>query len=115
MSKRSSSENKRTRSSVKTLEEINTILKEHKEELRKRYRIKEIGVFGSYVRGEQKKRGSDIDILVEFEEGEIPDLFKFIEMERYLSRLLRKKVDLVRKKVIRPELKEIVLKEVVYI
>lgn len=101
--------------SVKSLQEINKILREHKEEVKKRYKIKEIGVFGSYVRGEQKKRGSDIDILVEFEEGEIPDLFKFIEMERYLSRLLGKKVDLVRKKVIRPELKDIVLKEVVYI
>lgn len=98
-----------------SLREINAILKQHKEELNEKYKIKEIGVFGSYVRGEQKKRGSDVDILVEFNEEDIPDLFKFIEMEMYLKKLLKKKVDLVRKGGIRPELKDIVLKEVIYL
>ena len=97
---------------MRSFEEINVILKEHKEELYKKYKVKEIGVFGSIVRGEQKKR-SDIDILVEFEE--VPDLLKFINMERYLTRLLRKKVDLVEKTAIRPELKDIILGEVVYV
>ena len=69
-------------------------------------------MFGSIIRGEQKKR-SDIDILVEFEE--VPDLLKFINMERYLTRLLKKKVDLVEKTAIRSELKEIILNEVIYI
>jgi len=53
---------------MKTIEEIKRMLKEHKEELRDRFKVKEIGVFGSYVRGEQKRKGSDIDVLVEFEE-----------------------------------------------
>ena len=97
---------------MRSFEEINVILKEHKEELYKKYKVKEIGVFGSIVRGEQKKR-SDIDILVEFEE--VPDLLKFINMERYLTRLLKKKVDLVRKEALRPELKDIILSEVVYV
>jgi predicted nucleotidyltransferase len=92
--------------------EIKERLNEHKEELYKKYRIKEIGIFGSFVRNEQKKR-SDLDILVEFEE--VPDLLRFIEIERYLGRLLRKKVDLVEKTSIRPQLEEIILKEVVYI
>lgn len=96
------------------LEEIKEILKKYKEDIVREYKVKEIGIFGSYVRGEQKKR-SDVDILVEFNEDDIPDLLKFIEMERYLKRLLRKKVDLVRKGGIRPELKTIVLKEVVYL
>lgn len=94
------------------INEINEILKEHKEELYRKYRVKEIGVFGSFIRGEQKKR-SDLDILVEFEE--VPDLLKFIELERYLSRLLKKKVDLVEKTALRPKLKELILNEVVYI
>jgi hypothetical protein len=97
---------------MNSLKDINEILKEHKEELYKKYKVTEIGVFGSVVRGEQKKR-SDIDILVEFEK--VPDLLKFINLERYLSRLLKKKVDLVRKKAIRPELKNVILSEVVYI
>ena len=95
-----------------SIKEINEILKAHKEELYQKYSVVEIGVFGSIVRGEQKRR-SDIDILVEFEK--VPDLLKFINLERYLSRLLKKKVDLVSKKAIRPELKDMILSEVVYI
>ncbi|OHE58264.1 MAG: nucleotidyltransferase [Thermodesulfovibrio sp. RBG_19FT_COMBO_42_12] len=97
---------------MKTVEEIKEILKEHKEEVSRKYKVSEIGIFGSFVRGEQKKR-SDLDILVEYEE--IPDLLEFVNLERYLQRLLRKKVDLVRKEAIRPELKDRILKEVVYI
>jgi hypothetical protein len=76
--------------------------------------VNEIGIFGPFVRGEQKKR-SDIDILVEFEPRNIPGLLKLIEMEIYLEKLLRKKVDVVIKSGIRPELKKYVLKEVIYI
>ncbi|MEW6417259.1 MAG: nucleotidyltransferase family protein [Nitrospirota bacterium] len=99
---------------TKSIEEVKNILKEHKEEVSRKYKVSEIGIFGSLVRGEQRKR-SDIDILVEFDQGNIPGLLKFIEMERYLEKLLRKKVDLVRKGGIRPELRKIILKEVVYI
>lgn len=76
---------------------INELLKAHKEDLYRKYKVIEIGVFGSFVRDEHKKR-SDIDILVDFEE--VPDLLKFINLERYLSRLLKKKFDLVSKKAI---------------
>jgi predicted nucleotidyltransferase len=99
---------------TKSIEEVKNILKEHKEEVSRKYKVSEIGIFGSFVRGDQKKR-SDLDILVEFDEENIPSLLKLIEMERYLQRLLRKKVDLVMKSSIRPELKDIILKEVVYI
>ncbi len=97
-----------------TLEDVKKILKEHKAEVCRKYRVNEIGVFGSFVRGEQKKR-SDIDILVEFEPRNIPGLIMLSEMERYLQRLLKKKVDVVIKSGIRPELKKGILKEVVYI
>jgi len=94
------------------LDDIRRLLKEHKKEVRRKYRVIEIGVFGSYVRGEQKER-SDIDILVSF--SGIPDVFKYIELEEYLKRLLHRKVDLVRKEAIRPELKKRILKEAVYV
>jgi uncharacterized protein len=94
------------------LDDIRRVLKEHKTEVRRKYRVLEIGVFGSYVRGEQKER-SDIDILVSF--SGIPDVFKYMELEEYLKRLLRRKVDLVRKEAIRPELKKRILKEAVYV
>jgi predicted nucleotidyltransferase len=100
------------RKSVKSIEEAKAVLKEHKAQVAQKYRVSEIGIFGSFVRGQQKKR-SDIDILVDF--SEIPDLLKFIELERYLQKLLRKKVDLVDKQGIRPQLKDIIMKEVIYI
>ena len=101
-------------SNMKTIDEIKEILEKHKEEVSQKYKVREIGIFGSFVRGEQKKR-SDIDILVEFADKDIPGLLKLSEMERYLAKLLRKKVDLVIKSGIRPELKKGILKEVVYI
>lgn len=97
---------------MKTFIEVRKVLEGHKEEMRQRFKIKEIGVFGSFVQEEQKKT-SDVDILVEFEE--VPDLFRFLELEIYLEGLLELKVDLVRKKAIRKELREAILNEVVMI
>ncbi len=68
--------------------------------------IKKAGIFGSYARGEQKKR-SDVDIL-----ARIPkkvNLFDFIGIKQELEDVLNKKVDLVDYKCIRPELKKSIL------
>ncbi len=97
---------------MQSLEEIEKKLNAHKKELKEKYKIKEIGIFGSYVRKEHAKK-SDIDILVEFKE--LPDLLKFIELERNLSKLLKNKVDLVEKTSIKTRLKDIILGEVAYI
>lgn len=97
---------------AKTLDEITKILKEHKKEICEKYKVKEIGIFGSFVRGDQRK-SSDVDILVEFEET--PDVFDLIDLEDYLQELLKREVDVVRKRVIRPELRGVILKEVVNI
>ncbi|MEJ5228280.1 nucleotidyltransferase family protein [Thermodesulfovibrio sp.] len=99
---------------VKTLKEIRTILETLKPELVKKYKIKEIGVFGSWVRGEQKKN-SDIDILVEFEENSGISLFDFIEIEDYLRKKVGIKVDLVEKKALKPHIGENILREVIYL
>ena len=94
---------------MKSLNEIREILKQQKEFLKKKYKIKEIGIFGSYVRGEQTHT-SDVDILVEF--YETPDFLTFLEIERFLEELLGVKVDLVRKSALRKEIYEQVLQEV---
>ncbi len=99
---------------MKTFEQIKSTLAEHKEELRQKYKIKEIGVFGSFVRGEQKKQ-SDIDILVEFEETANLSLLDFIGIENYLSDILAIKVDLVEKHTLKPRIGKHVLEEVVNI
>ena len=97
---------------MKTLEEIKTILTEHKEELRQKYRVKEIGIFGSFVKGRQRKR-SDIDILVEFDEP--VTLFEFMDLEEFLGKILEARVDLVSKRALKPRIGEYILKEVVHL
>jgi hypothetical protein len=97
---------------MKDIDTLKAILERHKEELKERYHVRELGIFGSYVRGEAGEE-SDVDILVEFEE--VPGLLKFIELEEHLSELLGVKVDLVRKKSVREELKGSILEEVVMI
>ena len=95
---------------MKTLQSIRKVLVMHKQELKKKYKIRELAIFGSYARGEQKKT-SDVDILVDFDK--VPDLLTVMNMERYLEELLGTKVDSVRKSAIRPELKNTILKEAV--
>jgi len=97
---------------MKTLKEIEKILKENKAILAERFKVKEIGIFGSYVRGEQKEK-SDVDILVSFYEP--ISLLKLVSLENFLSVLTGVKVDIVPKEDIRPELKERILEEVIYL
>ena len=78
--------------------------------LSKRYKVKSLGVFGSYVRHEQSV-DSDIDILVAFKE--IPSLFKFIELENYLTDIIKIKVDLVMQDALKPRIGQRILREVV--
>jgi len=85
-------------------------LRQNMPELERRYKVKKLGVFGSYIRGEQHK-GSDLDLLVEFNDP--PGLLKFIEMEYYLSDLLGIKVDLVMKDTLKPTIGKRVLSEVI--
>ncbi|MHA1580746.1 MAG: nucleotidyltransferase family protein [Candidatus Freyarchaeota archaeon] len=98
----------------KSIDEIREILKQHKRQLKEKFGIREIGIFGSYIRGEQKE-DSDIDILVEFQPDAEMDLIKFVELEEYVSELVGTKVDLVMKSALKPRIGKRVLKEVVYI
>jgi uncharacterized protein len=97
---------------MQTLDKLKNILALHKDELKEKYKVREIGIFGSYVRAEQKKK-SDVDVLVTF--YETIDLFSFVELENYLSDILGIKVDLVMKDGIKPRLKERILSEAVYV
>lgn len=95
----------------RTFAEVKEILKKNKGVLRERFKVKEIGIFGSYVKGEQKEE-SDLDILVEFESP--VSLFEFMDMEEYLKKTLGVNVDLVSKKALKPRIGKHVLEEVVY-
>lgn len=97
---------------MKTLSEIKEIISRNKLILKKRYKVNEIGIFGSYARGEPKK-GSDIDILVELEEP--VSLLQLVSLENFLRDILKMKLEVIPKKDIREELKDKILKETVYI
>lgn len=97
---------------MKTLEEIQQWLIQNKSLLQERYKVRELGVFGSYVRQEQTET-SDVDVLVEF--SETPSLLKFVNLENYLSDNLGVKVDLVHKAGLKPRIGERILAEVVYL
>jgi len=97
---------------MNSLEEIKQKISEHKEILKEKFAVKEIGIFGSYVRGEYEE-ASDLDILVEFNKP--IDFFKFLDLEEYLEGLLDVKVDLVMKKVLKPAIGKCILNEVVYV
>ncbi len=92
--------------------EIREIIKRHKEDLQEKYGVRSIGIFGSYVRGDQTE-GSDVDILVELEKP--VGFFRFLELEEYLEKITGLNVDLVTKKALKPTIGKYILEELVAI
>ena len=94
------------------LQKIKEIIKQDKKQLEVNYKVKKIGIFGSYIRGKSSSK-SDLDILVEFTEP--IGLFKFMDLEDHLQKKLQVKIDLVSKKALRPYIGKYILKKVKYI
>ncbi|MFC1770602.1 nucleotidyltransferase family protein [Candidatus Margulisiibacteriota bacterium] len=90
-------------------EKIKKVLLKIKPIISKKYNVNAIGIFGSYVRQEQKK-DSDLDILVDF--SKTVGLFKFLELEEYLSENLNLKIDLVSKGALKLNIGKNILNEV---
>lgn len=97
---------------MKTFQEIKKILTENAGKIRGDYKVRRLGIFGSFIRGEQKE-DSDVDILVTFEEP--ISLLKLVNFENYLQDIIGIKVDVIPENNIRPELRDIILNEVSYI
>ena len=96
---------------VITKEEILENLKSIKRELKSNYKVETIGLFGSYVSNSQTAT-SDIDFLVEFNEK--ADLIDLIALSRFLEKLFNTKVDVISKPSLKEDIKQQVLKEVIY-
>jgi predicted nucleotidyltransferase len=92
------------------LSEIRNLLRRELPSLAERYGVRSLGLFGSYVRRENRP-DSDLDVLITFET--VPSLLKFIELEDHLSDLLGVKVDLVLKEALKPRIGRRVLEEVI--
>ena len=95
---------------MKPIDEIQDRIRKLMPILRDKYSVTELGVFGSYTRGDQKA-DSDLDILVSFEET--PSLFTFIELENFLSDRLGVDVALVMRKALKHNLEKPILDEVI--
>lgn len=91
------------------LEDLTKKLRADLPQLRERWGVRSLGVFGSYVRGEQRP-GSDLDLLVEFD-GRPLSLLRFVELEQHLSDLLGIKVDLVEPDTLKPAIGRRILEE----
>ena len=92
-----------------TLDRLLSRLRVHLPDLSARYQIASLGIFGSYIRGEQRP-DSDLDLLVEFREP--PSLLQFIRLENELSDVLGMDVDLVMKSALKPAIGRHILEEV---
>jgi predicted nucleotidyltransferase len=88
-------------------------IRDHRPEIARRFRVEQLGVFGSVSRGEDTS-SSDVDILVRFEEGE-KTFDNYMELKFYLEELLEREVDLLTFESIHPLMKERILREAVYV
>jgi len=89
--------------------EIKRILGENSYYIKRTFHVDEMGVFGSFVRGDQKK-DSDIDILVSFKKG-YKDFFNYIRLKYYIEELLGRRIDLVMKDALKPRLRQKIINE----
>lgn len=92
--------------------EIVDIIRSSKPEIESRFGVRRLGLFGSYARGQERKR-SDIDILVSFNRD--IDLFEFIDLREFLEARLYGKVDLVMESALKPAIGKRILAEVEYV
>ena len=97
---------------MENLKTIKKLVAEKRNLLRQKYGIKKIAVFGSYARGDAKPQ-SDVDVLVEYLTP--PNIFEFLKLEQFLTRLFGKEVDLVTPKALKPLIKQRILREAVYL
>ena len=93
-------------------DEILEILEAVRGEVKQRYKAEIRGIFGSYARGDDREQ-SDIDVLVDFQEG--ADLFDFVGVCLFLEEKLRCNVDIVPQSSLREEIKPYVLQETIYL
>ncbi|KAA3599339.1 MAG: nucleotidyltransferase [Calditrichaeota bacterium] len=97
---------------MKNLKEIRRVLQNEKPFLIQKYGIKDIKIFGSFVRGEQNSK-SDLDILIDLEKPVKMDLIGLIELENYLSDLINIKVEISIKENLKQRIGKHILREAI--
>jgi predicted nucleotidyltransferase len=107
--------NTAVKSSDKKAEDVayfSKLIRQHLQKITQKYNVSYLGIFGSYIHGEQKE-DIDLDILVEFSKE--PDILEFIGLKQELSEILGIEVGLVMKSALKPRIGKRVLEEVVQV
>ena len=94
------------------IEELKGAISALRDQIRQQHKADLVGIFGSYARGEQRE-GSDLDILVDFRQG--ADLLDLVGLGLFLEEKLGVPVDIVPRDALRPEIRERVLAETLYL
>jgi len=92
--------------------ELLTLLRQHEPELKRRFGVARIGIFGSFARGEERP-DSDVDILVVFQKGK-KTFDNFMGTKFYLEEIFERRVDLVTEAALKPLIRDPILKNVLY-
>ncbi len=96
---------------MKTRVEIISLLSQHKDELTKRFKVRAIGLFGSYAREEQGPE-SDVDILVDVD----PSIgLEFVSLAETIEQLLGLPVEIVSSRAIKPKILEFIQQDLIYV
>jgi uncharacterized protein len=93
--------------------DVRHILMSNASYLKEAFYVKELGIFGSFVNGKQKK-SSDVDVLVVFDKGH-KDFFNYMRLKSSIEVLVGRKVDLMIKEAVKPRLKDKIFSEVEYV
>ena len=88
------------------------LLKKHEQTIRQKFHVKKIGIFGSFARNEENET-SDIDILVGFDPG-FKTFDNYMQLKYFIEDVFGRSVDLVTVAALKPQLKENILREVIY-
>lgn len=97
---------------MKDLTELKGLLHDQAPHLAEEYGVRVIGVFGSYVRDEQRPE-SDLDVLIELDRPPKISLIGLVELEQYLSEVLGVRVDTAIRKNLKKRMGERILGEVI--
>ena len=95
-----------------TRDDVLTTLREHKQELRERFGVTELALFGSFARNQATEK-SDIDVLVTFDEP--PNFKRYFGAIVYLEDLFGRHVDMATENEIRSEIRPYVQREVIHV
>lgn len=101
-----------TSKSVKTREEVISVLRALRRQVHENFKADLVGVFGSYARGEAHSE-SDVDVLTRFHEG--ASMFDLVGLADFLEEKLGLKVDIVSERAVGPELRERILREIIWL